>query len=106
MTTQEIIAVLVEQKGYDKAQTERLAPKIEALPEDIRTALENWVQTGELTSPVYADYDVKKILEKQPAYKEIAAYLTLDWLRRDPAAATAQLNRPVLRFMTSAKGGK
>ncbi len=96
MTTQEIIKTLIEDKGYDKVQTERLAPRIDALSPDIRASLENWLTTGELSSPVYADYDVRKILEKQPAYKEIAAYLTLDWLRRDPDAAKKQLNRPFI----------
>ena len=106
MTAKEIIDYLVTEKGYDKVQTERLESKIDALPEDIRLALENWIATGELTSPTYSDCDVKKILELQPAYKEIAGYLALDWIRRDPQRAIRELQKPYIRLIPKTKGGK
>lgn len=96
MTAKEIITKLIEEKNYDRVQTERLEGKIEALSEDIRTALESWLETGSLESPEYSGYTVEKILEKR-SYKEVAAFLMLDWIRRDPDNAIKSLNRPFIR---------
>lgn len=92
MTTKEIIRILIEEKNYDRVQTERLEAKIDALPEDIRAALENWILTGSTASPEYSGYTVDKILEKQPQTKIAGAYLTLDWIRRDPKNALRAMN--------------
>lgn len=87
MTIQEIKKVLVENKNLDKVQVEKVSAKIEALSPDIREAFEKWVETDSITSPEYAGYDVNAILKAQPHLTVLAAYLSLDWLRRDPAAA-------------------
>lgn len=87
MTIQEIKQVLVENKNLDKVQVEKVSAKIEALSPDIREAFEKWVETDAITSPEYAGYDVNAILKAQPHLTVLAAYLSLDWLRRDPVAA-------------------
>ena len=87
MTIQEITKVLVEDKKLDKAQVEKVSPKIEALSPDIRAAFEKWVETDAVASPEYAGYDVNAIMKAQPHLNVLGAYLSLDWLRRDPAAA-------------------
>ena len=97
MTTNEMIEKLITEKNYDRAQTERLAPKIDALPEDIRSALEAWVETGETNSPEYGGYTAAEILKAQPQFTVLGAYLTLDWMRRDPKTAAAALKRPFMR---------
>lgn len=87
MTIQEIKKVLVEDKNLDKVQVERVSEKIEALSPDIREAFEKWVETDTIISPEYNGYDVNAILKAQPHLTVLAAYLSLDWLRRDPVAA-------------------
>ncbi len=87
MTTQEIVKELVENKKLDKVQVERVAGKIEALSPDIREAFEKWIKTDTIASPEYAGHDVNSILKAQPHLTVLAAYLSLDWLRRDPDAA-------------------
>lgn len=87
MTIQDIIKKLVENKNLDKVQVERVSGKIEALSPDIRKAFEKWIETDAIASPKYAGYDVNSILKAQPHLTVLAAYLSLDWLRRDPAAA-------------------
>ena len=87
MTIQDILKKLVENKKLDKVQVERVSAKIEALSPDIREALEQWIETDIAASPVYAGYDVHAIMKAQPHMTVLAAYLSLDWLRRDPAAA-------------------
>ena len=97
MTTEQIIQTLVEGKQYDRAQTERLAPKIDALSDDIRKALENWIDTGSTESPEYAGLNVGDIIKLQPRLKTLNAYLTLDWLRRDPQNALKALKQPFIQ---------
>ena len=87
MTIQNIIKELVENKELDKVQVERVSGKIEALSPDIREALEKWIETDTIASPEYAGHDVNSILKAQPHLTVLAAYLSLDWLRRDPVAA-------------------
>ena len=87
MTIQNIIKELVENKKLDKEQVERVSGKIEALSPDIREAFEKWIETDVIASPEYAGYDVNSILKAQPHLTVLAAYLSLDWLRRDPVAA-------------------
>lgn len=87
MTIQDIKKALVENKKLDKVQVERVSEKIEALSPDIREALEKWVETDTIASPEYAGYDVNSIMKAQPHLTVLAAYLSLDWLRRDPVAA-------------------
>lgn len=87
MTIQDIIKELVENKKLDKVQVERVSGKIEALSPDIREAFEQWIKTDTIASPEYAGYDVNSILKAQPHLTVLAAYLSLDWLRRDPVAA-------------------
>lgn len=97
MNTEQIIKYLIEEKQYDRIQTERLAPKIDALPEDIREALENWVENGSLESPEYEGMNVEAILKLQPRMKTVTAFLTLDWLRRDPQNALKSLRQPFIQ---------
>ena len=87
MTIQNIIMELVENKKLDKVQVERVSGKIEALSPDIREAFEKWIETDTIASPTYTGYDVNSILKAQPHLTVLAAYLSLDWLRRDPIAA-------------------
>lgn len=87
MTIQDIIKKLVEDKQLDRVQVERVSGKIEALSPDIREAFEKWIETDAIASPEYAGHDVNSILKAQPHLTVLAAYLSLDWLRRDPVAA-------------------
>lgn len=103
MNAENIIKILVEEKEYDKEQTERLAPKIDALPADIRSALEKWVQCGETSSPEYSGYTVEKILKEKPGMTVLAAYLTLDWIRKDPQTAIKAVLTPVMKFTPKLK---
>lgn len=97
MKAEEIIKILVEEKNYDKMQTERLAPKIDAFPDDIRVALENWIETGDESSPEYSGYNVKRILALKPGMTVLSGYLTLDWIRKDPKTAIKAINQPIIK---------
>ncbi len=98
MKAESIIKILIEEKNYDKVQTERLAPKIDALPEDIKEALVKWVESGNVSSPEYNGYTVEKILKEKPGMTALAAYLALDWIRKDPKIAIKAILTPVMKF--------
>lgn len=103
MKAEDIIKILVDEKKYDKGQTERLAPKIDALPDDIKSALVKWIENGEMTSPEYSGYTVEKILKEKPGMTTLAAYLALDWIRKDPKTAIKAVLTPVMKFTPKGK---
>lgn len=103
MKAEKIIQILVEEKNYDKVQTERLATKIENLPDDIKTALVKWLEGGDISSPEYSGYTVEKILMAKPGMTTLAAYLALDWIRKDPKTAIKAVLTPVMKFTPKPK---
>ncbi len=98
MKAENIIKILIEEKNYDKVQTERLASKIEALPDDIKGSLVKWIKSGTVSSSEYNGYTVEKILKAKPGMTTLAAYLTLDWIRKDPKTAIKAVLTPVMEF--------
>ena len=103
MKAEKIIQILIEEKNYDKVQTERLAPKIEALPTDIKDALVKWVESGNTSSPEYNGQTVEKIMRVKPGMTTLGAYLALDWIRKDPKTAIKAILTPVMTFKPNAK---
>lgn len=103
MKAEKIIKILIEEKNYDKVQTERLAPKIEALPTDIKDALVKWVESGDVSSPEYNGYTVDKILKAKPGMTALAAFLALDWIRKEPQTAIKAILTPVMTFKPNTK---
>lgn len=95
MKVEKIIETLIEKKNYDKVQTERLAPKIEALPKEIRDALDNWVENDTISGPEYSGYTVEKILKEKPNMTTLAAFLMLDWIRKDSVNALKAMKQVV-----------
>lgn len=103
MKAETIVKILIENKNYDKIQTERLVPKIEALPEEIKSALVAWIESGKTVSPEYSGYTVEKILNIKPEMTVLAAYLALDWIRKDPKTAVKAILTPVMKFTPNNK---
>lgn len=103
MKAEKIIQILIDKKNYDKVQTERLASKIEALPADIKDSLVNWIESGDVSSPEYNGYTVDKILKAKPGMTTLAAYLALDWIRKDPKTAIKAVLTPVMKFTPNTK---
>ena len=94
MKVENIIKTLIEKKNYDKVQTERLAPKIEALPEEIKEALNTWVESDKISEVEYNGYTVEK---EKPSMTTLAAFLMLDWIRKDPKNALKALKQVVIK---------
>lgn len=103
MNAEKIIQILIDKKNYDKVQTERLAHKIQALPPDIKDSLVNWIESGDVSSPEYSGYTVDKILKAKPGMTTLAAYLALDWIRKDPKTAIKAVLTPIMKFTPNTK---
>ena len=103
MQVEKLIRKLIVEQNYDPVQTEKLAPKIEALPTEIRESLIQWVKSGIVSSPEYSGYNVDKILKAKPGMTTLAAYLTLDWIRKDPKTAIKAVLTPVMKFTPNKK---
>jgi len=103
MKTENIIKFLIEEKNYDRVQTERLASKIDGLSEDIKQALFKWIETDEITSPEYSGYTVEKIMVQKPDMTVLGAYLALDWIRTEPEIAIKAISTPIIRFIPKGK---
>ena len=99
MDIHEIKNRLITEKKLDEVQVEKVLAKIDALSPDIREALEKWIETDTVESPEYAGYDVNAIIKAQPQMTALAAYLSLDWLRRDENTAKKAIekNRHIIR---------
>lgn len=98
MNTENIISFLIREKNYDKIQTERLSSKIDNLPDDIKASLIKWIENDEMTSPEYNGYTVNRILQAKPELTVLAAYLALDWVRKDPNTAIKAILTPVMKY--------
>ena len=66
MQVEKLIQKLITERNYDPIQTQKLAPKIEALCPEIRESLVQWVNGGNVSSPEYSGYSVDKILKAKP----------------------------------------
>lgn len=77
--------------GYSEAGAYSAAAKIETMQPDLKTALINWVKSGEIPEFTVEDFDISGLVE----HKELsvpAAFLMLDWLMRDPDSAKKALS--------------
>ena len=91
MNTGELKNILVEKYDYKKSQVDGVVEKIGRFPPDIAAAFENWMSTGEIDGLAVEGFTVRDVLAKRKM-QTAAAYLFLDWLRREPDEAKAFLN--------------
>lgn len=81
---------LVEIYDYPAFMIEGTIEKVKKLDSEIYNELEIWLNNGELSDIEVCGYTVKELINK---YKmtEVGAFLTLDWLKREPEEAKKAL---------------
>jgi len=81
---------LVEEYDYPAFMVERTLEKVKKLDSEIYKELEKWFENSELSDIEVGGYTVKMLIDK---YKmtEVGAFLTLDWLKREPEQAKKAL---------------
>lgn len=83
---------LTQELGYSESGARILAEKLIACSPQIKSAIVAWWETGDLADLEIEGFTVQQLVE-QHGMKPIAAFLTLDWLIREPERARASLAR-------------
>ena len=89
-----IIIELLKKQGYHSFMLDKTATKIENLSQPLKEAFSMWVDCGIEPSFSIKGYSYQTLIEKFDM-KPIGAFLTLDWIIREPEKAIDNLNRGI-----------
>jgi hypothetical protein len=89
---QAFIERLVKEYGYSPKGALLVWGKVESLNEPIHSAINQWWEDNLIPGIAVQGYTVELLVAKH-AMNPIAAFLTLDWLIREPEKALASLNK-------------
>ena len=93
MERNRIIEILKEQ-GYPTFMLEKTADKVENLSQPLKVSFSNWVESGIEPSFSIKGYSYSTLIEKFNM-KPVGAFITLDWIVREPEKAIENLNRGI-----------
>ena len=103
MNKQQLIEkILQHDQRISQAGLKVLLPKIELMSDDIRMAFENWLETDQIAGINIEGFSVESLMNSYNL-SPIAAFMTLDYLRRKPQEAKQALQRGYDRVQT--RGG-
>lgn len=85
---------LLLDNGYPSHMIEKTVEKIEHFQPKIRELFNNWVSSGVEPNIEIQGYSFSQ-LRRDYGMKAIGAFITLDWLIRDPGSATRSLKRGI-----------
>lgn len=89
MKDDELIKLLMEE-GYPSHMIENTILKLKKLSSPIDESFEKWCTTGALPLNCIGGYTFEKLTQDYKM-KPVGAFLTLDWLVREPGKASAAL---------------
>ena len=89
---------LVNDFDYKENGVQFAIEKIKAMNPEVYAAFEAWFNTGAIQEIEVEGYTVASLRQKDKKMNVIAAYLTLDWLKREPAKAKIAINQPHIPF--------
>lgn len=88
----------LEKYDYSKPAAKTAAPKLEGLEPELKAALIRWDEIGELPTIEIEGFTVQGLVEFKGLHV-IAAFLMMDWLRREPDEAKAALAEPIVNMV-------
>jgi|GEM_PF-579734 len=83
---------LVSELGYSDRGASLVTDRLEASDARIQSGFLKWWNTGQIESVEVEGYDVQRLM-REHQFNPIAAFLTLDWLIKEPVSAKAALAR-------------
>jgi hypothetical protein len=92
MNETEIRNRLVNEFGYPPKGAEIILDKISKSAPEVQKAILDFIETGGVTAMEVEGYSLTQLRDEH-GMKVIAAYLTLDWLIREPEKAKASLKK-------------
>jgi hypothetical protein len=87
---EELMERLIREWGYPASGARLVADRISRLDTAVLEAFRQWWSSGNLPELTVAGYTVVRLMHEH-GMNPIAALLTLDWLKREPAQALASL---------------
>lgn len=92
MTDSESIQRLIDEFGYSDSKAKMIWQKISDISPDLYAVFNAWWENGKPPEITEAGISYSELISKH-SMNPLAAFLTLDWLKRDPAAASAAIRR-------------
>lgn len=92
MDAEQMASQLVEEFSYSISGAQRAAQKLLTLSSPVAEAFMTWWRSREVPEIEVEGYTVASLMQRQ-GMNPIAAFLTLDWLFREPERARASLRR-------------
>lgn len=92
MTRNELRTRLMQEFGYPRGGAELVIEKILQMQPVILAEFREWWQKGTVSELEIEGYTVKGLMEEH-GLNQLAAFITLDWLVREPDKAKACLRR-------------
>ncbi|KKR28591.1 hypothetical protein A2715_03245 [Candidatus Woesebacteria bacterium RIFCSPHIGHO2_01_FULL_39_32] len=92
---EDAIKLRIQQKFpglYPDKGLDLVAKKIQQFDTQLKLELEKFLETGEIPAREINGYTIDKLV-KEHGMNELAAFLTMDWLIREPEKATESLHR-------------
>jgi len=90
--------ILQHDKRISQAGLKVLLPKIELMSEELRNAFENWLESGQIPTMNIEGFTIESLIASH-RLSPIAAFMTLDYLRRKPQEAKDALQKGYDRVM-------
>lgn len=92
MNQDAMVRRLVTEFSYPEAGARLIAEKLASSQPQIQTAIETWWDEGEAPTFEVAGYSFER-LTREHNMNPFAAFLTLDWLLREPEKAVTSLQK-------------
>jgi len=92
-TAPELLPRLISEFGYPQAGAKLIAEKLTSCNIAIQTAFWEWWQTGQLSLDIEVEGFTLESLIHKHQMKPVAAFLTMDWLMREPIKARQSLQK-------------
>ncbi len=93
MERSQIIEILKEE-AYPEYMIEQTTNKLENLEPEIKMAFEQWHIDGTIPTITLEGYTYQDLV-KLYGMKPVGAFITLDWLKREPEKAAKALERGI-----------
>jgi hypothetical protein len=94
MSTISLIKKELQSEGFPEFMIDRTINKINNFSGTISEAFNDWMSNGKEPSIVVEDYSYTELIEKY-SMTSIGAFITLDWLVKDPEKAKKALTEGI-----------
>lgn len=88
--------IIIQRLNCDKKTAERLEMKLNAISDELKPILNDWLEYGSENSEIeFYGYSINSLMKKE-GMKFTGALLTLDWLIREPQKAASVIEKGIM----------